>query len=170
MRSHQKHDQFLGEELSAAENDMASARFEVVPCGLEATVSYGTGAANGPAAIIAASHQLERLTNGQVPCADGIFTHAPIDCAQNIEAVMADLRALSGAISGRGHIPVTLGGEHSVSYGAVMGVVDALDAPLGLVHIDAHADFRNAYQGHKHSHASVMYLLCLLYTSPSPRD
>jgi len=159
LRSHQKHDQFLGEELSAAENDMASARFEVVPCGLEATVSYGTGAANGPAAIIAASHQLERLTNGQVPCADGIFTHAPIDCAQNIEAVMADLRALSGAISGRGHIPVTLGGEHSVSYGAVMGVVDALDAPLGLVHIDAHADFRNAYQGHKHSHASVMYLL-----------
>jgi agmatinase len=32
-------------------------------------------------------------------------------------------------------------------------------AQLGLVHIDAHADFRNAYQGHKHSHASVMHLL-----------
>ena len=57
---------------------------------------------------------------------------------------MGDLRALTAAIIGRGHIPVTLGGEHSVSYGAVMGVVDALDAPLGLVHIDAHADFRNA--------------------------
>jgi agmatinase len=28
-----------------------------------------------------------------------------------------------------------------------------------LVHIDAHADFRNAYQGHTYSHASVMYLL-----------
>lgn len=154
-----RQDQFLGEELSAAENDMATARYEVVPCGLEATVSYGTGAANGPAAIIAASHQLERLTQGHVPCAEGIFTHAPIDCGQEIEAVMADLRALTGAISKRGHIPVTLGGEHSVSYGAVMGVVDALDAPLGLVHIDAHADFRNAYQGHKHSHASVMYLL-----------
>ena len=159
MRPHQKHDQFLGEELSAAENDMASARYEVVPCGLEATVSYGTGAANGPAAIIAASHQLERLTNGKVPCANGIFTHAPIDCTQDIDAVMADLRTLTAAISGRGHIPVTLGGEHSISYGAVMGVVDALDAPLGLVHIDAHADFRNAYQGHKHSHASVMHLL-----------
>ena len=126
---------------------------------LEATVSYGTGAAKGPAAIIAASHQLERLTDGKVPCADGIFTHAPIDCGQDIEAVMGDLRALTAAIIGRGHIPVTLGGEHSVSYGAVMGVVDALDAPLGLVHIDAHADFRNAYQGHKHSHASVMHLL-----------
>ena len=154
-----RQEQFLGEELSDAENCMKTARFEVVPCGLEATVSYGTGAAKGPAAIIAASHQLERLTNGKVPCADGIFTHAPIDCGQDIEAVMGDLRALTGAIIGRGHIPVTLGGEHSVSYGAVMGVVDALNAPLGLVHVDAHADFRNAYQGHKHSHASIMHLL-----------
>ena len=79
---------------------MKTARFEVVPCGLEATVSYGTGAAKGPAAIIAASHQLERLTNGKVPCADGIFTHAPIDCGQDIEVVMGDLRALTERLSG----------------------------------------------------------------------
>ena len=152
-------DQFLGEELSAAENEMATARFEVVPCGLEATVSYGTGAAKGPDAIIAASHQLERLVAGRVPCAEGIFTHQPIECGQDIEAVMADLRAVTKTIAARGHVPVTLGGEHSISYGAVMGVVDALDVPIGLVHIDAHADFRNAYQGHAHSHASVMNLL-----------
>lgn len=154
-----RQDQFLGEELSAAENDRATARFQVVPCGLEATVSYGTGAAKGPEAIIAASHQLERLVNGKVPCAEGIFTHAPVNCDQAIEAVMDDLRATTKAIAARGAVPVTLGGEHSISYGAVMGVVDALDDPIGLVHIDAHADFRNAYQGHAHSHASVMNLL-----------
>jgi len=152
-------DQFLGEELSADENNRETAQFEVVPCGLEATVSYGTGAAQGPAAIIAASHQLERLVNGQETCAQGIFTHPPINCQQPIETVMSDLRQLTSAIVLRGHVPVTLGGEHSLSYGAVMGVVDALAAPVGLVHIDAHADFRNAYQGHKHSHASVMHLL-----------
>lgn len=153
------HDQFLGEELSADENRIEDARFEVVPCGLEATVSYGTGAAQGPQAIIAASHQLERLANGHEPCAAGIFTHPAINCDQPIENVMADLRAQTAAIASRAHVPVTLGGEHSLSYGAVMGVVDALNGPLGLVHIDAHADFRNAYQGHKHSHASVMHLL-----------
>ena len=57
---------------------------------------------------------------------------------------------------------MTLGGEHSVSYGAVMGVMDALQQKgekLGIVQIDAHADFRVAYQGHHHSHASVMHLL-----------
>ena len=53
--------QFLGEELSAAENDLDKALFEVICCGLEKTVSYGTGTGAGPAAIITASHQLERL-------------------------------------------------------------------------------------------------------------
>ena len=71
---------------------------------------------------------------------------------------MQVLRDLTADIAGRGHVPVTLGGEHSISYGAVMGVFDAL-GPIGLIHVDAHADFRDAYQGHKFSHASVMYLL-----------
>ncbi|MBE8190686.1 MAG: agmatinase family protein [Alphaproteobacteria bacterium] len=152
-------DQFLGEELSPQENDAATARFQVVPCGLEATVSYGTGAKAGAEAIIAASHQLERLIEGREICQQGIYTTSALDCTQPIEQVMADLRQRTSAIAGRGQIPITLGGEHSLTFGAVMGVVDALDVPIGLVHIDAHADFRAAYQGQKHSHASVMHLL-----------
>ena len=154
-----KQEQFLGEELSPAENDAATARFQVIPCGLEATVSYGTGTHKGAAAIIAASQQLERFLENSEPCAQGIYTHPAMDCTQPIEQVMAALRAQTAAIAARHQIPITLGGEHSLSYGAVMGVVDATDAPIGIVHIDAHADFREAYQGHKHSHASVMHLL-----------
>ena len=89
---------------------METARFEVVPWGLEATVSYGTGEANGPAAIIAASHQLERLANQHEPCADGIYIHEAMACDQPIEAVMAALLARTTEIAGRGHVPVTLGG------------------------------------------------------------
>ena len=151
-------DQFLGEELAASENARDTARFEVVPCGLEATVSYGTGAAQGPSAILAASQQLERLVYDAEPCREGIFTHPPVNCDREIEDVMRGLRKLTADIAGRGHVPVMLGGEHSISFGAVMGVVDAV-GPVGLIHIDAHADFRNAYQGHKFSHASVMHLL-----------
>src|SRR5688572_21857827 len=36
-----------------------SARAVIIPFGLEASVSYGSGTARGPAAILAASHQLE---------------------------------------------------------------------------------------------------------------
>ncbi len=153
------HKQFLGEELSPAENNPDTAHFHVVPCGLEKTVSYGAGTGLGPMAIIEASHQLERLVEGQEPALRGIFTEAPVDCSVSIEQVMADMRRRTHAIARRGAIPVTLGGEHSLSYGAVMGVVEASHEPIGIVQVDAHADFRVAYQGHAHSHASVMHLL-----------
>ena len=158
MTSNNLLNQFLGEELTEKENRPDTARFQVIPCGLEKTVSYGTGTAQGPAAMIAASHQLERLFEGMEPANEGIYTHPPVDCSAPIEQVMKDLRRLTADIAARNQIPVTLGGEHSLSFGAVMGVVDALQKPVGLVHIDAHADFRDAYQG-THSHASVMNLL-----------
>ena len=154
--------QFLGSELTSSENRKADALFQIIPCGLEATVSYGTGTHKGPGAILQASDQLERNVLGFEPCEQGIFTHPELDCAQPIEKVMQDLRDLTTNICAKGHIPVTLGGEHSVSYGAVMGVMDALHQngeKLGIIQIDAHADFRVAYQGHHHSHASVMHLL-----------
>ena len=71
--------QFLGEELSAAENSPDQSLFEVICCGLEKTVSYGTGTGAGPAAIIAASHQLERLIDGGEPCRHGLFSDLPED-------------------------------------------------------------------------------------------
>ena len=40
-----------------------------------------------------------------------------------------------------------------------MGVSRALGRRVGIVQIDAHADLRRAYQGFRHSHASVMQLL-----------
>lgn len=154
--------QFLGSELTSSENQQADALFQIIPCGLEATVSYGTGTHKGPEAILQASDQLERNVLGFEPCEQGIYTHPELDCTQPIEKVMQDLRDLTTNICAKGHIPVTLGGEHSVSYGAVMGVMDALHQKgekLGVIQIDAHADFRVAYQGHLHSHASVMHLL-----------
>jgi agmatinase len=72
---------------------------------------------------------------------------------------MERIAATTESVVKAGKLPVTLGGEHSLSYGAVMGVARALGQPIGIVQIDAHADLRIAYQGEKHSHASVMHLL-----------
>ncbi|MDA8869845.1 agmatinase [Rhizobiaceae bacterium] len=154
---------FLDSELTQAERDPASARFVVIPVPLERTVSYGSGTANGPAAIIAASDELERICLiGDVvrePCAEGISTEAPVDCSGPLPEVMARIAARTEAAVRAGKVPVTLGGEHSLSYGAVTGVAAALGEPLAIVQIDAHADLRDAYQGERHSHASVMHLL-----------
>ncbi|MCC5963776.1 MAG: agmatinase family protein [Rhodobacteraceae bacterium] len=126
---------------------------------LEKTVSYGSGTADGPEALIAASDQLERLWRGFEPCEHGICTTPPIDCTQPLDEALAALSARVEGIVLAGKTPVTLGGEHSLTWGAVTGVNRALGRPVGIIQIDAHADLRNAYQGFRHSHASVMQLL-----------
>lgn len=154
-------DQFIGEELASHENQAQTARFHVIPCGLEKSVSYGTGTHRGPEAIIAASHQLERLIDGMEPASSGIFTHKEIACSQPVEQVMDRLSHACRTAVQAGHIPVTLGGEHALSYGAVRGVMQAMgEERIGVIQIDAHADLRRNYQGNRYSHASVMNLLC----------
>lgn len=155
---------FLDSELSPEERQADSAQFHVIPMPLERTVSYGAGTAAGPQAIIAASNELERLCQGIEPCAKGIHTQTPVDCEGPLPEVMERLASRTQAVVEGGGIPVTLGGEHSLSFGAVTGVMRALAARhpgerIGLVQVDAHADLRVAYQGEKHSHASVMHLL-----------
>lgn len=149
---------FLDSELSETERGQ-DALFRVIPVPLERTVSYGAGTALGPAAIIEASNELERICDGVEPCAAGVFTEPPLACTGPLPEVMERLAQRTGAAVRNGRIPVTLGGEHSLSYGAVTGVARALGQPIGLVQIDAHADLRVAYQGEPHSHASVMHLL-----------
>jgi len=149
---------FLASELTQDERG-DDAHFQVIPVPLERTVSYGAGTGRGPAAIIEASEELERICAGKEPCRAGIHTEAPLDCSGPMPVVMARLAARTEGAARAGRIPVTLGGEHSLTYGAVMGVARALDRPVGLVQIDAHADLRVAYEGEVHSHASVMHLL-----------
>ncbi|MEP5758835.1 MAG: agmatinase [Litoreibacter sp.] len=150
---------FLEGELSKAELDPQSAKFRVIPVPLERTVSYGAGTGRGPTAILEASVELERLFRGTEPCAKGIVTEAAVDCDGSLTDVMDAIAHRTHAAVTAGAIPVTLGGEHALSYGAIRGVARALDAPIGIVQIDAHADLRRAYQGERHSHASVMQLL-----------
>jgi agmatinase len=49
-----------------------------------------------------------------------------------------------------------VGGDHSTPLGLIQAVAKHHDA-FGILHIDAHADLRNAYMGFSHSHASIMY-------------
>lgn len=48
-----------------------------------------------------------------------------------------------------------VGGDHSVSFGAIQAIAQKFPK-LGILHIDAHADLRDAYEGFEHSHASIM--------------
>lgn len=56
-----------------------------------------------------------------------------------------------------GKIPALLGGDHSTPYGLIRASCEKFGGDLGILHVDAHADLRNAYQGYEHSHASIMF-------------
>mgnify|MGYP000875192510 FL=1 len=147
--------QFLGSELSEGENEAETAKFQIVPCPMEKTVSYGSGTASGPKAIIKASQELERSNI----CSAGIFTHEAINCSgEHIESLQ-ELKELVSSIVRKHKFPFTLGGEHSLTWATVSGISDVLGEKIGIIQIDAHADLRKDYLGNKHSHASVMNLL-----------
>ena len=50
-----------------------------------------------------------------------------------------------------------LGGDHSSPEGLIRAVSEQHKGDFGVLHIDAHADLREAYQGFKRSHASIMF-------------
>lgn len=56
----------------------------------------------------------------------------------------------------RRKMPVILGGDHAVPFGAIQAYSEAYPG-LGILHLDAHADLRNAYEGFDWSHASIFY-------------
>ncbi len=145
---------FLGTELPELAPDQA--RFHVLPVPYEKTVSYGEGTAQGPAAILEASYQLERWDGASDPGAEGIYTWAAIDCAPEAEAVMSAIAGRVANILGLGKLPVVLGGEHTVTWGVIQGYLQADVRDFGVVQIDAHADLRDEYEGTKLSHACVM--------------
>lgn len=66
---------------------------------------------------------------------------------------------VSGEISrvlAEGKIPGLVGGEHSVSFGAIKACAERY-GPIGVLQLDAHMDLRKEYEGFEWSHASVMW-------------
>lgn len=72
------------------------------------------------------------------------------------EQLNAKVYAAVKALLGEGKIPAVLGGDHSVPFGAIQAVAEAHPG-VGVLHIDAHADLREAYEGFTWSHASIFY-------------
>jgi len=136
------------------------ARALIIPFGLEASVSYGSGTARGPAAILAASHQLELFDEELMrqPCDDyGIATVKPpvVDLERGLEGALEQLAGIVDATLEAGRFPFVLGGEHSLTAGAIRPFA-ARHRDLAVLQIDAHADLRDGYLGEHYSHASAM--------------
>ncbi|SRR5579883_10155 len=140
--------------------DLETAAAIIIPAPLEYTVCYGQGTARGPEAIIAASTQMELYDEvlDWIPMSRGIATWPTLsyDGLSHAAALEETQRAVELVLA-RNTLPLTLGGEHSLTPACLRAVQQKRDfAPLGLISFDAHADMRDSYEGTPISHACAM--------------
>jgi agmatinase len=135
------------------------ALFHVIPVPLEQTVSYGGGTGEGPSAILRASSQLEVFDGVSNPSEHGIWTDVPVDTAGPLAEVVGRIEGAVTRSFALGKLPVLLGGEHTVTVGALAACRE-IHGEIGIVQIDAHADLRDSYEGTPYSHACVMKRAC----------
>ena len=130
----------------------------VIPFGLEKTVSYGKGTSNGPKEIIKASHQVELFDedlNKEPYKHIGIKTLKPFPIKKNMIGALKQIENINKILLDKKKFPLTLGGEHSLTPGAIRPFVKKF-GKICLLHFDAHADLRNSYNNNKFSHASAI--------------
>ncbi|OFX18890.1 MAG: arginase [Anaeromyxobacter sp. RBG_16_69_14] len=79
--------------------------------------------------------------------------------AARVNAASAELNAWVESEVARllaaGKKVAVLGGDHSVAFGSIAAHARAFPG-LGVLHLDAHADLRSAFEGFEHSHASIL--------------
>jgi agmatinase len=164
----------------------------VVPVPWEVTVSYRTGTAQGPKAVLDASSQIdffmkeitdawklgvcmlpypEKLyeENNQIRSIAADYLSAiekggsvehqkPIlsKINQACESLNIYVRNTTQGLLNEGKLVGLLGGDHSTPLGFLRALSERYDR-FGILHIDAHADLRKAYEGFTYSHGSIMY-------------
>lgn len=146
---------FLGADAAA---DRGEAAAVLLPVPYDATSSWVKGADRGPAALLEASGyvELHDVETGTEPWRRGLATRPPLAVEGLPPEEMADVvRTAVGEELDAGRLPVVLGGEHSVTIGAVEAAADRFD-DLTVLQLDAHADTRESYHGSTHNHACVM--------------
>lgn len=134
-----------------------TAQVTIIPAPLEYSVCYMKGTEYGPQAILDASSQME-LYDEELDCCPievGVYTRPALDYSgmDHAEALKATGQAVRETLE-KGQIPLILGGEHSLSAPCIAAVHEKYP-DLTVVHIDAHGDLRDEYEGTPLSHASI---------------
>ncbi|MGW8315884.1 MAG: agmatinase [Bacteroidales bacterium] len=129
----------------------------MVPVPYDATSTWIKGADRGPAALLEASANMELYdieTDSEV-YRKGIHTDQPLIVPDDPLSMVAlvEKRVTYWLVNKK--MVVTLGGEHSISLGAVLAH-HRLYPAMSVLQLDAHTDLRPEYEGSPYNHACVM--------------
>jgi len=142
--------------LPAKYSNYKDSKIAILPVPFDKTGSWLKGSAKGPQAIINASKNMELYdieTNSEV-YKKGVHTLKAVT-ADTSKKMIADVYRETKKLINDDKFAVTLGGEHTVALGAIMAHAE-LFSGISILHLDAHSDRRDTYEGSRYSHACVM--------------
>lgn len=147
--------QFL--DLDSEFADFKTSAVAILPVPYEGGVTWGTGTAQGPDAVINASQHLELYDEilEAEPFRMGIATMMPVKIPSNPEGLHEAVYQSSKAVIKEDKFVVLLGGDHSISSGHFKALQEKHPV-LSVIQLDAHADLRDTYKGNPFSHACAM--------------
>ncbi|MCR5554599.1 MAG: agmatinase [Bacteroidales bacterium] len=138
-------------------NDYRSASVVLLPVPYDGTSTFVKGADKGPQAIIDASDSIELydVEEDIEIYLQGIHTAQPVENMNTPQQMVESVYRRTKDYLADDKLLCLLGGEHSVSCGAIKAVSEKY-SHLSVLQLDAHADMRDEYQNSPFNHACVM--------------
>lgn len=137
--------------------EYANAKFAILPVPYDATSTWVKGADKGPEAFLDASFTLENydVETGTEAYKHGIATLPFVTEDRTPELLCNKVQQEVTTLLNDGKFPVTIGGNHTVSIGAIRAMAQKYNN-LTVLQLDAHSDLRPSYEGSELNHACVM--------------
>jgi agmatinase len=137
--------------------DYASSRIIIIPVPYDETSTWMKGADKGPNAVLEASVNLEfyDIETQSEAHLKGINTIGPVLEKATPDNLVKAVYDATVSVLADGKFPVIIGGNHTVTIGAVQAFSDHFEN-LTILQLDAHGDLRQEYEGSKFNHACVM--------------
>lgn len=137
--------------------DVENPDFAVVGIPFDTGCSYRTGGRFGPSAIRSISAMIKpnnvllgvNVLEGLKGCDYGDVAITPGYILPTYDAIAEEI----GNLVEKGIVPISLGGDHSITLGELRGVAKKF-GPLSLVHFDSHADICDEVFGQKYNHGT----------------
>lgn len=136
------------------------AKYIICGVPLDSTSTYRTGARFGPEAIRQASLNIETFSLRSEEDLEEVPIHdvGNLHMSANPKETINMLKLIVQDIAAAGKIPVTIGGEHTITLGIMQGLGEKAKK-TAVVSFDAHLDLRTEFAGLKLSHTTFMQLI-----------
>ncbi len=139
------------------QTDLTDLDIALIGIPYDGAVTNRAGARHGPrdirdkSSMMRAIHHVTKV-NPYALCNIADIGDVTFEALFDHDAVVRDIESFFARVHKAGVVPLSAGGDHSVSYPILKAI--AKDEPVGLIHIDAHTDTWDEFQGSKFMHGT----------------